>query len=115
MVSVLFDIFNRMTKAHYSMYVRNFATRTDLIDFLSEILMLFENLTKRKPYPNDWTQMILLQNKFQSVYFHIYLNCKKFIYFSIILKTLRLISNTLIWELAENFEYEVRISLKKNS
>lgn len=56
-----------MTESHYNTYVNNFATQIDLLDFLIEILMLFQDLVgKDGVYTSDWREMTLLQNR----YFH---------------------------------------------
>ena len=42
LVSVMLAIFRQMTPHHYRNYLASFATRTDLLDFLIEILMVFK-------------------------------------------------------------------------
>jgi len=76
LVSVMLAIFRQMTPHHYRNYLGHFATRSDLLDFLIEILMVFKDLVARHVYTPDWAQMILLQN-------------------SIILKALRFFSHTI--------------------
>ncbi|CAG2122271.1 unnamed protein product, partial [Medioppia subpectinata] len=50
-----------MTPFHYNQYINHFQTRTDLLDFLMEILTVFRDLVKIV-FPKDWNEMILLQN-----------------------------------------------------
>ena len=61
-VSVMTSILRQMSEGQYVLYIRSFDTPTDLMDFLMEILMTFEDLVKHCVYPPDWTEMILLQN-----------------------------------------------------
>ena len=42
LVSVMLAMFRQMTPHHYRNYLASFATRTDLLDFLIEILMVFK-------------------------------------------------------------------------
>lgn len=51
-----------MKKEHYEMYIRNFLTPTDILDFLMEILLVFKDLVNRSVFPQDWCDMIMLQN-----------------------------------------------------
>ncbi|XP_059352590.1 dedicator of cytokinesis protein 1-like isoform X2 [Daphnia carinata] len=76
LVSVMLSIFRQMTPHHYRNYLGHFNTRSDLLDFLIEILMVFKDLVAKHVYAPDWAQMILLQN-------------------SIILKALRFFSHTI--------------------
>nr|CAH0108320.1 unnamed protein product [Daphnia galeata] len=76
LVSVMLSIFRQMTPHHYRNYLGHFATRSDLLDFLIEILMVFKDLVAKHVYAPDWAQMILLQN-------------------SIVLKALRFFSHTI--------------------
>lgn len=62
LVSVMLAIFRQMTPHHYRNYLGAFNTRTDLLDFLIEILMVFKELVAKPVYPADWAQMVLLQN-----------------------------------------------------
>lgn len=62
LVSVMLSIFRQMTPHHYRNYLGHFATRSDLLDFLIEILMVFKDLVARHVYAPDWAQMVLLQN-----------------------------------------------------
>lgn len=52
-----------MTAHHFEVYIRQFVTKTDLLDFLMEILLVFKDLVSRPVYPNDWCEMIMLQNR----------------------------------------------------
>lgn len=61
-VAVLIDIMRQMTPHHYEEYIKHFKTRTDMIDFLIEILMVFKDLVSNNVYPPDWSEMIMLQN-----------------------------------------------------
>ena len=45
LVSVMLAIFRQMTPHHYRNYLGHFATRSDLLDFLIEILMVFKVAT----------------------------------------------------------------------
>lgn len=76
LVSVMLSIFRQMTPHHYRNYLGHFSTRSDLLDFLIEILMVFKDLVAKHVYAPDWAQMILLQN-------------------AIILKALRFFSHTI--------------------
>lgn len=61
-MAVMIDIFRQMTAYHYEEYIRNFATRTDILDFLMEILVVFKELVNQSVFPQDWSDMIMLQN-----------------------------------------------------
>ncbi|XP_078053338.1 dedicator of cytokinesis protein myoblast city isoform X1 [Augochlora pura] len=76
LVSVMLAIFRQMTQQHYEIYINHFGTKFDLLDFLMEILLVFKDLVSRSVFPNDWCDMIMLQN-------------------SIILKSLRFFSGTI--------------------
>ncbi|XP_076317091.1 dedicator of cytokinesis protein myoblast city isoform X3 [Tachypleus tridentatus] len=88
LVAVMLAILRQMTPAHYNQYINHFVTRTDLIDFLMEILLVFRDLVSKNVYQKDWNEMIMLQN-------------------SIILKALRYFSHTLRDYLTNPFEYQV--------
>ena len=56
-----------MTPSHYSQFIDHFGIadssgRSDLIDFLLEVLELFDDLVKHNVFPSDWNTMIMLQN-----------------------------------------------------
>lgn len=76
-----------MTQQHYEIYIQNFGTQFDLLDFLMEILMVFKDLVSRSVFPNDWCEMIMLQN-------------------SVILKALRFFSTTIRELFNKNFEQQ---------
>lgn len=61
-VAILIGILRQMTPYHYNEYINHFATRHDLLDFLMEILIVFQDLVKIV-FPDDWNEMILLQNR----------------------------------------------------
>lgn len=52
-----------MTAYHYDEYVKHFPTRTDILDFLMEILVVFKELVNLSVFPQDWCDMIMLQNQ----------------------------------------------------
>ncbi|KAF7990611.1 hypothetical protein HCN44_000416 [Aphidius gifuensis] len=74
--SVMLSIFRQMTPHHYNIYINHFPTRIDLLDFLMEILMVFKDLVLKTVFPDDWSEMIMIQN-------------------SVILKSLRFFSGTI--------------------
>ncbi|XP_061941676.1 dedicator of cytokinesis protein 1 isoform X6 [Apis cerana] len=76
LVSVMLAIFRQMTQHHYEIYINHFGTKFDLLDFLMEILLVFKDLVSKSVFPEDWCEMIMLQN-------------------SIILKSLRYFSGTI--------------------
>lgn len=73
-----------MTIYHYEKYINHFATRSDILDFLMEILMVFKELVDKSVFPSDWCEMILLQN-------------------NVILKALRFFSTTIRDHFFEKF------------
>ena len=77
-----------MTHQHYQIYIQNFGTQFDLLDFLMEILMVFKDLVSRSVFPSDWCEMIMLQN-------------------SVILKALRFFSTTIRDLFNYNFEQQL--------
>ncbi|KAG1690288.1 Dedicator of cytokinesis protein 1 [Nymphon striatum] len=87
-VAVMIDVLRQMTSSHYEQYIKHFRTKTDLIDFLIELLMVFNDLVNNNVYPLDWNEMIMLQN-------------------NIILKTLRFISHTVRDGFSNPFELQV--------
>ncbi len=58
----MISILHQMTEYHYQEYINAFPTRTDLLDFLMEIFMVFRDLISKNLYPNDWATMIVQQN-----------------------------------------------------
>ncbi|KAG8178683.1 hypothetical protein JTE90_011611 [Oedothorax gibbosus] len=62
MVAALIAILRQMTPYHYNQYINKFHTKTDLLDFIMEILLVFRDLFNKAVYPADWNEMIMLQN-----------------------------------------------------
>lgn len=60
----MLSIFRQMTAHHFELYIAHFPTNTDLLDFLMEILLVFKDLVSRPVFPPDWSEMIMLQNKY---------------------------------------------------
>lgn len=81
----MIEIFRQMTEHHYSKYISHFNTRTDILDFLMEILLVFKEMVNQSVFPSDWCEMILLQN-------------------NVILKCLRFFSGTIRDYFFEKFE-----------
>lgn len=52
-----------MTPYQYNTYISNFNTKTDLLDFIMEILLVFRDMVRKAVYPSDWNEMIMLQNR----------------------------------------------------
>ncbi|XP_065221520.1 dedicator of cytokinesis protein 2 isoform X3 [Planococcus citri] len=88
LASIMISIYRQMSPQHFEAYINHFVTRSDLLDFLMEILMVFKDLISRPVYPTDWCEMILLQN-------------------SVILKSLRFFSHTIRDFFTLEFEYQV--------
>ncbi|XP_008197863.2 dedicator of cytokinesis protein 1 isoform X2 [Tribolium castaneum] len=87
LVALMIDIFRQMSERHYEAYIERFNTRFDVLDFLMEILLFFQNLVDDKVFPYDWCDMIMLQN-------------------SVILKALRFFSHTIRDRFFERFEHQ---------
>ncbi|CAH0555295.1 unnamed protein product [Brassicogethes aeneus] len=87
LVAVMIDLFRQMTEDHYSEYVNSFTTSYDILDFLMEILVVFKELVNNSIFPEDWSEMIMLQN-------------------SIILKSLRFFSHTIRDRFFQKFEHD---------
>ncbi|XP_017782334.1 PREDICTED: dedicator of cytokinesis protein 1 isoform X3 [Nicrophorus vespilloides] len=87
LVAIMIDIFRQMQDNHYSNYINAFGTSTDILDFLMEILMIFKELVNLSIFPQDWCEMIMLQN-------------------SVILKALRYFSYTIRDKFFEKFEQQ---------
>ncbi|KFM70970.1 Dedicator of cytokinesis protein 1, partial [Stegodyphus mimosarum] len=87
-VAMMISVLRQMTPYHYNQYISNFVTKTDLLDFIMEILLVFRDLVSKAVYPTDWNEMIMLQN-------------------SIILKALRHFSVTIRDRFTNPFEYQV--------
>ncbi|XP_035891383.1 dedicator of cytokinesis protein 2 isoform X4 [Anopheles stephensi] len=62
LVAIMLGIFRSMTESHYQCYVRSFLTSYDLLDFLTEILLVFQELVSKPVFPMDWLDMIMHQN-----------------------------------------------------
>lgn len=56
-------IFRQMTAHHFEVYVTHFQTTIDRLDFLMEILLVFNDLVHSPVFPTDWCEMIMLQNR----------------------------------------------------
>ncbi|KAK9873197.1 hypothetical protein WA026_021430 [Henosepilachna vigintioctopunctata] len=87
LVAIMIDIFRQMTETHYTNYINQFQTRYDILDFLMEILVVFQELVSNPVFPNDWCEMIMLQN-------------------SVILKALRFFAHTIRDHYFERFEHQ---------
>ncbi|XP_049862449.1 dedicator of cytokinesis protein 1 isoform X3 [Schistocerca gregaria] len=87
LVAVMISIFRQMKAHHFEVYISHFQTKTDLMDFLMEILLVFKDLVSRPVYPKDWSEMIMLQN-------------------SVILKSLRFFSHTIRDYFSQPFEHQ---------
>lgn len=61
-VAIMLGIFRSMHDEHYKAYVRDFRTKFDLQDFLTEILLLYKALVETPVFPSDWMDMIMHQN-----------------------------------------------------
>ncbi|KAF5292477.1 hypothetical protein FQA39_LY14024 [Lamprigera yunnana] len=85
LVAIMIDIFRQMSDYHYEKYICQFGTRTDILDFLMEILLVFKELVNQWVFPSDWCDMILLQN-------------------CVILKSLRFFSHTIRDYFFEKFD-----------
>jgi len=64
LVSIMISTLRQMTAEHFDIYIKHFATRIDLLDFLMEILLVFKDLVSRPVFPKDWCEMIMLQNRY---------------------------------------------------
>ncbi|CAH1397385.1 unnamed protein product [Nezara viridula] len=87
LVSIMLAILRQMGANHFEDYIKRFPTRTDLLDFLMEILLVFKDLVSRPVFPRDWCEMIMIQN-------------------SIILKALRFFSHTIRDYFSTKFEHQ---------
>lgn len=63
LVVIMLAIFRQMTAHHFEVYVTHFQTIYDRLDFLMEILLVFNDLVSRPVFPKDWCEMIMLQNR----------------------------------------------------
>lgn len=115
LASVMISIFRQMTSCHFTIYINHFNTRSDLLDFLMEILLVFKDLISRPVYPVDWCEMILLQNRYfmflflvngNFIIFHLFYSiCGCF--FRVILRSLRFFALTIRDHFSSNFEHQV--------
>ncbi|XP_058117001.1 dedicator of cytokinesis protein 1 [Anopheles coustani] len=62
LVAIMLGIFRSMTETHYQCFVRSFLTSYELLDFLTEILLVFQELVSKPVFPADWLDMIMHQN-----------------------------------------------------
>lgn len=62
-VATMISVFRQMTPYQYNTYISNFNTKTDLLDFIMEILLVFRDMVRKAVYPSDWNEMIMLQNR----------------------------------------------------
>ena len=62
-MAVLIAILRQMSEAHYQQYLLSFETSLDVEDFLMELLLGLKNMVVQCVYPQDWCDMILLQNR----------------------------------------------------
>ncbi len=91
-VANMVGLFRVMSARHYDQYIDGFhvetpAGRSDLVDFIMEVLGMFTDLVQNDVFSSDWMTMMLLQN-------------------SVLLQTLRHLSNTIRDFLKEPFEYQ---------
>lgn len=62
-------ILRQMSDTHYSIYLDTIPepehahTYQNLADFLTEIIMVFQDLIKACVFPPDWNEMIMVQNQ----------------------------------------------------
>nr|XP_006826015.1 PREDICTED: dedicator of cytokinesis protein 1 [Saccoglossus kowalevskii] len=61
-VACMIGLLRQMSEYHYQNYISNFSNRTDLVDFLMEIFMVFKDLVSKNVFATDWAVMIMLQN-----------------------------------------------------
>ncbi|KAK6633076.1 hypothetical protein RUM43_012819 [Polyplax serrata] len=87
LVVITLAIFRQMTAHHFEVYVTHFQTIYDRLDFLMEILLVFNDLVSRPVFPKDWCEMLMLQN-------------------SVILKSLRFFSHTIRDYFFNPFEHQ---------
>lgn len=62
-VAVMISLLRQMKEFHYNEYIQLFDTDFDLLDFLMEILLVFQDLMSKNVHPKDWNEMIMLQNR----------------------------------------------------
>ncbi|KAI8499441.1 Dedicator of cytokinesis protein 2 [Branchiostoma belcheri] len=61
-VACMTGILRQMNEYHYQAYIDAFPSRSDLLDFLMEIFMVFRDLVSKNVYPRDWVVMTMHQN-----------------------------------------------------
>ena len=64
--AIMIAILRQMTDADYSLYLQAIpddSTHRNLADFLTEIIMVFQDLIKECVFPQDWNEMIMTQNQ----------------------------------------------------
>ncbi|XP_035674913.1 dedicator of cytokinesis protein 1-like isoform X4 [Branchiostoma floridae] len=61
-VACMTGILRQMNEFHYQAYIDAFPSRSDLLDFLMEIFMVFRDLVSKNVYPRDWVVMTMHQN-----------------------------------------------------
>lgn len=83
----MIDVFRQMTDIHYENFIQHFNTRSDILDFLMEILVVYKELVNQSVFPSDWCDMIMLQN-------------------SVILKCLRFFSHTIRDYFFDRFDHQ---------
>ncbi|RWS31375.1 hypothetical protein B4U80_06775 [Leptotrombidium deliense] len=91
LVAIMMGIFRQMTPYHYDTYIEHMykcGTHADLLDFLMELIIVFKDLVSSSVYPDDWNEMIMLQN-------------------SVILNTLKEFSQRMKDRFLKPFEYQL--------
>ncbi|KAF6017550.1 mbc [Bugula neritina] len=67
--AIMIAILRQMSDTHYSIYLDTIPepehahTYQNLADFLTEIIMVFQDLIKACVFPPDWNEMIMVQNQ----------------------------------------------------
>ncbi|XP_048584524.1 dedicator of cytokinesis protein 1 isoform X2 [Nematostella vectensis] len=61
-VACLIAMLQLMDEDHYRMYIDQFSSRLDLLDFLMELFLLFREFVSNNVYPKDWVVMTMVQN-----------------------------------------------------
>ena len=92
LIAIMIEIFRQMTLSHFDDYVNSLITvdgnQNDLLLFLMEMLMVFKDMVNQPIYPFDWIEMIMIQN-------------------SVILNTIRLISDKIKLHFSKPFERQI--------
>jgi dedicator of cytokinesis protein 1 len=63
LVCLLTSLFRQMTPFHFKSYFGHFKSDDDLMDFLIQVLMVFQNLISHPVFPTDCTDMILHESQ----------------------------------------------------